>query len=478
MSRRSWRRSGFGPRGPWRAGFRHSSPSGAVGLGGTDHKEAAVLALGVPDVSRGRGRVHSDQTRRVFAEAVAAGSGYESASKEAGIPFSTGWAWYQKYRSGGLLALANVKTSTTYSPALRPAAARAVVDDAQTRAQVMARFKVRGHSALQNWVKQYRNGGSDAFVDVPTVKSAERGGAAPRRGRAASDNLALSEVIAQLDAALPTSMKVQIVASLADRYPVRPLLRALRLPASTYYYRRSRSPKLDRYEEVRPLLRQQFTTAYGAYGYRRLRMRLRRQHGLAISGKTARRLTHEEGYICVVRRRKRRSAGTARVPANVFAPNVLQRDFTTDAPGQKWVTDVTQFSIAGEQLFQSPLIDLFNGEVISHQINTNRNMPMVLTKLQDAPLLPGPASRSCTPTADGSTSTPGSGRYCAPTASPRRYPSRATATTTPAPRISSLTSSKNSCAGGPSPASATSPHSSLPGSTGSTPRASALAETG
>jgi len=91
-----------------------------------------------------------------------------------------------------------------------------------------------------------------------------------------------------------------------------------------------------------------------------------------------------EGCICVVRRRRRRPTGTGPVPANAFAPYVLQRDFTADGPGQNWVTDVTQFTIAGEQLFLSPLIDLFNGEVISYQIDTNQNMPMVLTMLQDA----------------------------------------------------------------------------------------------
>lgn len=192
-------------------------------------------------------------------------------------------------------------------------------------------------------------------------------------------------MIRHLDPGLPTAAKVRIVASLADKYPVRPLLRALRLPASTYYHRRGRPDRADRYEAVRPVLREAFSTAYNAYGYRRLRMQLRLQHGIEISGKTVRRLMREEGCICVARRRKRRrSAGPTPNPANVFAPNLFDRNFSADEPGQKWVTDVTQFTAAGELLFLSPLIDLFNGEVLSYGLDTNQGMPVVLGMLRDA----------------------------------------------------------------------------------------------
>jgi putative transposase len=178
---------------------------------------------------------------------------------------------------------------------------------------------------------------------------------------------------------------VRLVASLAELYPVRPLLRALKLAPSTYYYRRGRPDRPDRYKDVRPLLRESFATAYRAYGYRRLRMQLRIEHGVAVSGKTVRRLMREEGCTCVVRRRKRRQpAGRAPHPANVFAPNLLNRDFAATEPNQKWVTDVTQFTAAGELLFLSPLIDLFNGEVLSYRLDTNQGMPVVLGMLRDA----------------------------------------------------------------------------------------------
>jgi transposase InsO family protein len=51
-----------------------------------------------------------------------------------------------------------------------------------------------------------------------------------------------------------------------------------------------------------------------------------------------------------------------------IAPNLLKRDFTAAKPNQKWVTDVTEFSLFGKKLYLSPILDLYNGEIISHSI--------------------------------------------------------------------------------------------------------------
>jgi transposase InsO family protein/transposase-like protein len=354
---------------------------GAAGLGGTKEEEDEASSTNGVEI---RGRLwmrHSDQSRRLFAEAVAKGHGYEAASKIVGIPFSTGWAWYQKHRAGQPILLAAVTRPQTYTAALKLEVAKAIVDEGHTRAEVMARFNIGGHSTLKEWVRRYRQHGDAAFASRPKAQPTQARGTA----RLARERDALTELIGRLDPDLPTDAKVRLVASLAELYPVRPLLRALKLPASTYYYRRSRPARPDRYENVRPLLRDSFATAFRAYGYRRLRMQLRLEHGVAISGKTVRRLMREEGCICVVRRRKRRrSAGPAPHPANVFAPNLLNRDFAATEPGQKWVTDVTQFTVAGELLFLSPLIDLFNGEVLSYRLDVNQGMPVILGMLRDA----------------------------------------------------------------------------------------------
>lgn len=51
-----------------------------------------------------------------------------------------------------------------------------------------------------------------------------------------------------------------------------------------------------------------------------------------------------------------------------IVPNVLQRNFTATHPNEKWVTDVTEFNVAGEKLYLSPLMDLYNGEILAYEL--------------------------------------------------------------------------------------------------------------
>jgi len=67
-----------------------------------------------------------------------------------------------------------------------------------------------------------------------------------------------------------------------------------------------------------------------------------------------------------------------------IAPNVLQRDFNSQKIREKWVTDVTEFSIEGEKLYLSPILDLFNGEVIAYNMSERPSMDLINGMLEKA----------------------------------------------------------------------------------------------
>jgi transposase InsO family protein len=67
-----------------------------------------------------------------------------------------------------------------------------------------------------------------------------------------------------------------------------------------------------------------------------------------------------------------------------IAPNVLQRDFKADKPNQKWVTDVTEFSLFGTKLYLSPILDLFNGEIVSYSISERPTFQQTMDMLDKA----------------------------------------------------------------------------------------------
>ena len=72
-----------------------------------------------------------------------------------------------------------------------------------------------------------------------------------------------------------------------------------------------------------------------------------------------------------------------------IAPNLLARDFHAERPNQKWVTDVTEFSLFGSKLYLSPVLDLYNGEIISYAISERANYRQVMRCwIKHSPRLP------------------------------------------------------------------------------------------
>ncbi len=56
-----------------------------------------------------------------------------------------------------------------------------------------------------------------------------------------------------------------------------------------------------------------------------------------------------------------------------IAPNILNRDFVAKAPFQKLTTDVTEFAVCDEKVYLSPILDMYNNEIISYSISTSPN---------------------------------------------------------------------------------------------------------
>jgi transposase InsO family protein len=66
------------------------------------------------------------------------------------------------------------------------------------------------------------------------------------------------------------------------------------------------------------------------------------------------------------------------------APNLLERNFVATKPNQKWVTDVTEFNIKGERVYLSPILDLYNQEIISYELADRPQIGSVMQMLKSA----------------------------------------------------------------------------------------------
>lgn len=87
------------------------------------------------------------------------------------------------------------------------------------------------------------------------------------------------------------------------------------------------------------------------------------------------------GLVCRVRIKKYKSY---KGEVGKIAPNLLERDFSANKPNEKWVTDVTEFSLFGEKLYLSPILDLYNSEIISYNLSRTPNFPQTVAMLEMA----------------------------------------------------------------------------------------------
>jgi len=158
------------------------------------------------------------------------------------------------------------------------------------------------------------------------------------------------------------------------------LLSIAQLPRATFYYHLKQMNSVDKYETVKAEITAIYHENKGRYGYRRITAELRSRNVL-LNHKTVQRLMKELGLVCCVRMKKYRSY---KGEVGKIAPNLLNRDFHAEKPNQKWVTDVTEFSLFGEKLYLSPILDLCSSDLVSYAISDRPVLSMVMTMLNTA----------------------------------------------------------------------------------------------
>ncbi|MBO9155433.1 IS3 family transposase [Chitinophaga sp. MAH-28] len=174
--------------------------------------------------------------------------------------------------------------------------------------------------------------------------------------------------------------RVKAIRELRREYALELLLKIAGMARSTYYYGLRQLDQPDKYATVKSQVRSIYHTHKGRYGYRRIMLSLR-QSGYSINHKTVWRIMKECGLKSMVKVKKYRSY---RGQQGKIAPNLLERDFTAEVPCQKWVTDVTEFNVRGKKLFLSPILDLYNGEIVSYKLSEQATLPMVMKMLYKA----------------------------------------------------------------------------------------------
>jgi transposase InsO family protein/transposase-like protein len=174
--------------------------------------------------------------------------------------------------------------------------------------------------------------------------------------------------------------KTLLVDALKQTYALSDLLSELDLARSSYFYHRARLQISDKYAAARRAITEVFDLNYRCYGYRRIQAALGRQD-VFLSEKVVRRLMRQESLSVTT---KRRRYGSYQGEISPAPENLINRDFRATAPNKKWLTDITEFQIPAGKVYLSPVIDCFDGLVVSWSIGTRPDAELVNTMLDAA----------------------------------------------------------------------------------------------
>ncbi|MEH7013872.1 IS3 family transposase [Neobacillus niacini] len=318
---------------------------------------------------------------------------YRDIGKQLGTHHKTIQKWVTLYQAHGETSLR--KNYTNYSAAFKMEVLKYMHDNRASLLETAVKFKIPDPSTISAWRTTVEKEGVEALL--PKKKGRPSMTKETEKNKPADQtNESLIEEVERLrmEVAYPkkveclssgagkitTKLKAQVIFELRHEYKVAELIKIAGIPKSTYYYWTKCMDRPDKYAKVKEAIQEIQHEHRGRYGHRKIQKELERR-GMQLDPKTVLKLMNEIGLKCQVRMKKYKSY---RGNVGEVAPNVLNRDFQADKPNQKWVTDVTEFSLFGQKIYLSPILDLYNSEIISYTIKFRPTFDLVTDMLGQA----------------------------------------------------------------------------------------------
>jgi len=176
-------------------------------------------------------------------------------------------------------------------------------------------------------------------------------------------------------------VRVRAVVSLKAEFRLDDLLNAAGVARSTFFYHQAKLHSPDPHADLKAAITEVFTLNRGRYGHRRVHRALL-NNGWQVAKKTVLKLMRQLRLVCQVRRRRRYVSHRGDI--GLVAPNLLNREFAATGPNQKWVTDVTEFRVGEDKLYLSPIMDLFDRQIIAYAMGRSPNLTLTNSPLRDA----------------------------------------------------------------------------------------------
>ncbi|SMQ61775.1 Transposase InsO and inactivated derivatives [Bacillus sp. OV166] len=156
------------------------------------------------------------------------------------------------------------------------------------------------------------------------------------------------------------------------------------MPESSYHYHIKGMKKENPDHELEECIQSIFDENNGNYGYRRIQLELKNR-GNEVNHKKVRRIMNNLGIKVEKFSRKSRKYSSYKGTTGTVVKNRINRRFHTKVCHQKLTTDITEFKCSdGVKLYLSPIMDMFNGEILSYGIGMRPTIELALSPLKEA----------------------------------------------------------------------------------------------
>lgn len=183
--------------------------------------------------------------------------------------------------------------------------------------------------------------------------------------------------------ALGNREKAELISSLRPKWPLRDLLASAGMARSSYHYQIRASSAPDRDAEAREFVRDVFEDSGGTYGRRRIVDELR-SRGHAIGERRVARLMAEGKTVAAGAVKGRKGYCSYKGEISEHPGNKVGHNFLAALPNRLWPTDVTMFSIPAGKLYLSPVLDCFDGAIVSWAVSRSPDAEMANSSLLGA----------------------------------------------------------------------------------------------
>ena len=176
--------------------------------------------------------------------------------------------------------------------------------------------------------------------------------------------------------------KAAIIKELREQgFQLKHLLKAMEMAKSTYYYEISKVDAVEvRNQKLMDEIKEIFEHHKHRYGVRRIHKELVNR-GHNVNHKRVQRLMHNMGLMG---KRPKEKYHSYKGEVGKVADNIIDRDFSTTAPLQKWTTDVSQFNFSWGKCYLSPILDMNTNEIISYDLSLSPNLEQIHRMLDNA----------------------------------------------------------------------------------------------